>query len=82
MKEKSIQEIHIDIESSFHNEKALGEIKEFLFEKTGNCSVYFHLMTSQGPYIVKGNRQLLVASDADTLSRLSDMPLVNKVWTA
>ncbi len=82
LKEKSIQEIHIDIESSFHNEKALGEIKEFLFEKTGNCSVYFHLMTSQGPYIVKGNRQLLVASDADTLSRLSDMPLVNKVWTA
>lgn len=82
LKEKSIQEIHISLESNFHDEKPIAEIKEFLFEKTGNCSVYFHLKTQQGMYIVKGNQQLLVASDPDTLYELERFPLVERVWTA
>lgn len=82
LKEKSIQEVHISLESNFHDEKAIAEIKEFLFEKSGNCSVYFHLKTQQGMYIVKGNQQLLVASDPDTLYELESFPLVERVWTA
>lgn len=82
LKEKSIQEVHISLESNFHDEKAIAEIKEFLFEKSGNCSVYFHLKTQQGMYIVKGNQQLLVAADPDTLYELESFPLVERVWTA
>ena len=79
---KSIQEVHIELSSNYRDEKDILPLKEFILEKTGNCSVYFHVNTNNGPYIVKGNNQLLISSDGDTLAALSDIPLVSRVWTA
>ena len=82
LKQKSIQEVHIELSPNFSDERDIQALKEFILEKTGNCSVYFHVNTNMGPYIVKGNNQLLIASDGETLASLSDLPLVNRVWTA
>ncbi len=82
LKQKSIQEVHIELSSNYRDEKDILPLKEFILEKTGNCSVYFHVNTNNGPYIVKGNNQLLISSDGDTLAALSDIPLVSRVWTA
>jgi DNA polymerase III subunit alpha len=79
---RSIQEIHVELENRYKSEADIVRLKDFLFGKTGKCFVYFHIDTSNGPYIVKANDQLTVSSDADTISSLRDMPYVKDVWTA
>ena len=49
--------------------------------KQGSCSVFFHLNTSNGPYIVKGNNQARVPCDKEFLSELEMMGGVKEVWT-
>jgi DNA polymerase III subunit alpha len=79
---RSIQEVHVELENSYKNEADIVRLKDFLFGKTGKCFVYFHIDTSNGPYIVKANDQLTVSSDTDTIRNLRDMPYVKDVWTA
>jgi DNA polymerase III subunit alpha len=78
----SIQEVHIELENKFKNEAEILQLKDFLFGKSGSCFVYFHIDTEYGPYIVKANSQMTIASDQDTIQELKDIPYVKDVWTA
>ena len=80
LKERSIKEVHIEIENSFQSEAEVSKIKDFLFAQNGNCSLYFHIDTASGPFIVKANSQLTVSSSKEVLSQLEDLPLVKDVW--
>lgn len=80
LKEKSIHEVHIEIDGSFSEEKSLLQIKDFLFGQSGNCSVYFHIDTKSGPYIVRANSQLKISNSSDALEKIGSMPLVKDVW--
>jgi DNA polymerase III subunit alpha len=79
---RSIQEVHVEMENTYSNAADIIKLKDFLFGKTGKCCVYFHIDTSNGPYIVKANEQLTVPSDSDTIKDLKDLPYVKDVWTA
>ncbi|MCK9170287.1 MAG: DNA polymerase III subunit alpha [Treponema sp.] len=79
---RSIQEVHVELENTFSSAADIIKLKDFLFGKTGKCCVYFHIDTSNGPYIVKANDQLTVPSDSDTIGELKDLPYVKDVWTA
>ncbi len=78
----SIQEVHIQLESGFSNEKQIFGLKDFLFGSNGNCSVYFHIDTSAGPYTVKANAQLSAPSTKEFVEKLETLPYVKEVWTA
>ena len=80
LKEHSIKEVHIEIENSFQSEAEVSKIKDFLFAQNGNCSLYFHIDTASGPFIVKANSQLTVSSSKEVLSQIEDLPLVKDVW--
>lgn len=80
LKERSIKELHVEIENSFEKEADIVKIKDFLFGQSGNCSVYFHIDTSAGPFIVKANEQLTASSSDEAVSALKNMPLVKDVW--
>ena len=80
LKERSIKEVHIEIENSFQSEAEVSKIKDFLFAQNGNCSLYFHIDTASGPFIVKANSQLTVSSSQEVLSQIEDLPLVKDVW--
>ena len=80
LKERSIKEVHIEIENSFQSEAEVSKIKDFLFAQNGNCSLYFHIDTASGPFIVKANSQLTVSSAKEVLSQIEDLPLVKDVW--
>ena len=80
LKERSIKEVHIEIENSFQSEAEVSKIKDFLFAQNGNCSLYFHIDTASGPFIVKANSQLTVSSSKEVLSQIEDLPLVKDVW--
>ena len=45
LKVHSIKEVHIEIEQTIKDEKDILHLKNFLFDITGNCSVYFHIDT-------------------------------------
>ena len=80
LKEHSIKEVHIEVENSIQTEADISKIKDFLFAQNGNCSLYFHIDTASGPFIVKANSQLTVSSSKEVLSQIEDLPLVKDVW--
>ena len=82
LKEHAIHEVHIALQNNFSREVDMNAVKEFLCANTGSCSVYFHIDTNAGPYVVKAHPQLQVQSDDATISELSDLPFIKEVWTA
>ena len=83
LKTKSISEIHIELEKNITSpELEFSKIREILFAQTGSCSVYFHLDTVQGSYIVQANPQLTVSSSDETIKVLKEMNIIKDVWTA
>lgn len=83
LKTKSISEIHIELEKNIASpELEFSKIREILFAQTGSCSVYFHLDTVQGSYIVQANPQLTVSSSDETIKVLKEMNIIKDVWTA
>lgn len=82
LKEKAIQEIHIDIDGNFSTEAEIMKIRDYLFAKSGNCSVYFHIDTQNGPYIVKANSQITCPHNEQTMKELMDLPFIKKVWAS
>lgn len=82
LKERAIREVHISLQSNFSAESDINAVKDFLCAKQGACSVYFHIDTIAGPYIVKAHPQLKIQSDEQTISELSELPFIKEVWTA
>ncbi len=82
IQEKAIQELHIQVDDGFSEEGQIFELKEILFGNNGNCSVYFHIDTSDGSYVIKANAQLATPSTPDFINTLSQIPFVKDVWTA
>jgi DNA polymerase-3 subunit alpha len=81
LEKHSIQSVHIMLNPEFNSESALFELKDFLFDKSGNCSVYFHIKIGNSPYIVKANSMISVTASEETIRALKEMSLVKEVWT-
>lgn len=81
LKEHSTKEVHIELDSSFTGEANIAQLKDFLFGKTGSCSIFFHIDVGNETYIVRANQQLTVLPDKETVAALTDMPYVKDVWT-
>jgi DNA polymerase-3 subunit alpha len=77
---KSIQEIHITLEPFFTEETQLDPIRDLLSDVSGNCMVYFHLETMQGPITIKAHTSLRVPSSEDFIEKLVGSPLVESAW--
>ena len=82
LKERSIQEVHIQLKRDAQDELKLRNLRDFLVAKEGQCSVYFHIDTDQGPYIVKAASQLRVPCAQDFIEDLSEQEEVQEVWLA
>ena len=81
LQEKSIEEVHIQLEANFSDERQIFNLKEFLFGTSGTCSVYFHVDTGSDIYIVKASSQLTAPSTKEFIDELKSIPLVKDVWT-
>ena len=79
---RAVSEVHIAVEDGFADAAEINPLKDFLFGKSGQCFVYFHIDTGKGPYIVKANSQLTVSSDSALIAELKELPFVKDVWTA
>lgn len=82
MKQASIKELHLELEQNFTDETNIAKIREYLFAHSGNCSVYFHIDTKKGTYIVRANQQITASSEQQVINELKEFSLVKNVWTA
>ncbi|MBR4321061.1 OB-fold nucleic acid binding domain-containing protein, partial [Treponema sp.] len=81
LQEKAIEEIHIQLDGNFSDERQIFSLKEYLFGVSGTCSVYFHIDTPTDTYIVKAANQLQAPATKEVLEDLKGIPLVKDVWT-
>ena len=81
LEQRAISEVHIQLDSGFSEERQILQLKDFLFESSGNCSVYFHIETENSTYIVKANSQLTAPSSQEFTNTLKSQPFVKDVWT-
>ncbi len=81
MEMHSVQSVHISVESNFQNAVEITQLRDFLFDKSGNCSVYFHISVDKNAFVIKGNDQMTVSCMDDVLSQLRTIPYVKEVWT-
>ena len=78
---QAIQAVHISLDTNFSSAEAISQLRDFLFEKRGNCSVYFHIDTGNNPFIVKANNQLGISAEPNVLNELRDISFVKDLWT-
>ncbi len=81
LEERSISEIHIQLDSGFKEEHQILSLKDILFEAEGNCNIFFHVDTDEGTFIVKGNGQLTAPATPEFIEQLKQQMFVNEVWT-
>ena len=80
LENRSVESVHILLSPDFSTEAAISDLKNFLFDETGNCSVYFHVDTGKNPYVIKANNQLHMAADDETIAKLKSVGCVQDVW--
>ena len=81
METRAAQALHIMLNPNFNTAANLVELKDFLFDKSGNCSVYFHIDTGNNPYVVKANSMITVQANEETIKGLKEINVVKDVWT-
>ena len=81
METHAAQAVHIKMDTNFTSEVAISQLRDFLFDKMGKCSVYFHIDTGNNPYVVRANDQISVSADEQTLKALREINFVREVWT-
>ena len=81
METHAAQSVHIKLDTNFNSETSITQLRDFLFDKMGKCSVYFHIDTGNNPYVIKANDQISVSADETTLKALRDINFVREVWT-
>lgn len=80
LQQKSITNVHIQVESGFKSVKEIAPLRDFLFGGQGNCYVYFHIDISGKMYIIKANTQMNVPCTPEFLNDLRETKCVKDVW--
>jgi DNA polymerase III subunit alpha len=80
LKEQSVREIHLEMESHQIEDDDLIDFASFLTANPGNCSVFFHLPYNNPPTIVRASPQFAISSGPDALDRYQNHHLVASVW--
>ena len=81
LESKAIQAIHITIDPNSFNDANINQLSDFLFDKSGNCSLYLHIDTGNNPYVVKINNQIRMNATDENLKQLRELTLVKNIWT-
>lgn len=80
LEKRSIQAVHILVDTNFNAETQIADLKNFLFGEKGNCSVYFHIDAKNNPFVIKANNQLHMNAEEETIAKLKSVPFVKDVW--
>ncbi|HNY21954.1 MAG TPA: DNA polymerase III subunit alpha [Treponemataceae bacterium] len=77
---KAIREVHITLDAGVKNESQLQALRDFLFESSGGCSVYFHMNARNRPWVVRAANQIQISANDEVIEQMLGMPGVTQVW--
>ncbi len=74
--------VHIRFTQDLCEEAILYQLRDYIFDQPGACSLYLHLrgLDEQGETIVRASRAISVSSDQETIRKMMDYPNVADVW--
>ncbi len=78
---KALQAIHVNLEPGAINNENLNKLSDYLFDKSGNCSIYLHIYIENNPYVIKVNNQIRMTPTDENLKQLNELAIVKNVWT-
>lgn len=73
-------EVHIELYPVIKNEYQLTELREMLYDSTGNCKVFLHINLPEGNYVVEANSMLLVEPTKELCQRIKNLIYVKDCW--
>ncbi|MBN1797215.1 MAG: DNA polymerase III subunit alpha [Spirochaetales bacterium] len=83
IKHQKATSVHLRIARDFLNEENSYQLRDFLFDQKGSCTLYFHLVGNgqKNEKVIKAAPQLTIAADAELLTKLKLYPQVIDVWS-
>ncbi len=79
--QRAAQSLHVRL-SEVGTEESLHQMREYLLDRRGSCSLFFHLGPSNGSpeVVVQASSQIQVADSQDVLDHIREFPQVADVW--
>jgi DNA polymerase-3 subunit alpha len=79
--EKSFREVHIRLDpAAAADEETLHPLRDYLFEHSGGCGVFFHIPGPAGEAVVKAANQISSSAEAWALEAIGLHPGVTAAW--
>jgi len=83
LENKEISELHIALNGSLCNEEDFYQLRSFIIEHPGPCSVYLHFRdpkNGESERIIRASAQLKVSGKKEIQLQLQELPGVEEVW--
>jgi DNA polymerase-3 subunit alpha len=83
VKQKKTSSVHLRITRDILNEENCYQLRDFLFEQKGDCTIYFHLVGNGDitEKIIKAAPALTIPADEDVLAKLRLYPQIIDAWS-
>jgi len=80
--QRAAQAVHVRLRDEVGTEESLHTMREYLLDRRGSCSLYFHLSGNNGTpeVVVQASSQIQVADSQDVLDHIREFPQVADVW--
>ncbi|MFW6260909.1 MAG: DNA polymerase III subunit alpha [Spirochaetota bacterium] len=80
--ERDTGQLHLRIAHDHASEEELYELRAFLHDRPGGCSVYLHMNGSDGSdeCVIRASSQLMVSSQPVAVAEIERHPFVEAVW--
>jgi DNA polymerase III alpha subunit len=79
--QKQAQAVHVRLRDEVGTEESLHTMREYLLDRRGACSLFFHVGGGNGDTIVQASSQIRVAGTEEVLLGLREYPQVADAWT-
>ncbi len=80
LKQKSLSEVHIQIDPNINSEDFVLSLKDFIYEQSGSCNLYIHREECGYNYVVKASSQIKVPAKPDFVEKLKGMEGLIEAW--
>jgi DNA polymerase-3 subunit alpha len=81
--QRPAQAVHVRLRDEVGSEESLHEMREYLLDRRGSCSLYFHVGggSGDGETVVQASSQIRVADSEELIAGLRQYAQVADVWT-
>ena len=78
--QKPASEVHVRLRGEVGSEESLHQMREYLLDNRGGCSLFFHLGAGPAETVVAASAQIRVSDCEAVLERVRAYPQVEDVW--